>query len=409
MTDPEYKSTLEGIWRKLRPHLEWAEGFTLAVLFTRHPAPVTKLRKRLREVLSVGTLPLRAYELTDPSQVDDLLTTILSSRPLGGKHPPIWLDMWEKRGNEGQRQDLNNAVWRLLSRLNERRFLLERDVACPVVLVLSAEFRPDVPSMIPDLWSVRSFTADLPTPAVVTGARGTEPVAVPPALIKSEPAWAEREWQRLWETTRDKKRLAPEAGFAAIDAALKKMDFEAARLLVNQVLEAITAREQVSGVLRQLSIALDFKGDVEMAFGTPTAARVAYDESLEICRRLIAVTGENPQALRDLSVSLERVGDVDRALNRFEEARTAYAESLEIRRRLLAVTGETPQTLRDLSVSLDNVGDVDRALNRFEEARAVFAESLEICRRLISAIGETPQALRDLSISLDRIGAWTAP
>ncbi len=408
MPDTSYQSELDSIWRKLRPHLEWAEGFTLAVLFTRHPAPVKELRKQLGELLAFGTVPLRTFELTEPGQVDELLTAILSSRPLGGARPPLWVEMWRDQGSEEERRQQRKAVWRLLSRLNERRFLLERDVACPLVLVLPSELRMDVPSMIPDLWSVRAFTADLPTPAAAAMERGTKLVPEAPTPLTLEPSWAEQEWQRLWETTRDKRRLAPEAGFAAIDAALERMDIPAARTVAEQVWQAMDGRDKSPAVLRQRSIALNCIGDTGRLSGSPMEARSAYAESLELRRRLIAATGETPQALRDLSISLYKIGDVDKALSRLEEARGAYAESLEICRRLIAATGETPQALRDLSISLYKIGDVDKALSRLEEARGAYAESLELRRRLIQATGETPQALRDLSISLDRIGDMDA-
>jgi tetratricopeptide (TPR) repeat protein len=404
VSETSYQAELDTIWRKLRPHLEWAEGFTLAVLFTRHPAPVAELRKQVGDLLLFSAVPLRTFELTDPAQVDDLLTAILSSRPLGGSRPPLWLEMWRDLGSEEERRQQRKAVWRLLSRLNERRFLLERDLACPLVLVLPLELRMDVPSMIPDLWSVRAFTADLPAPAAATIERGTEPLPEPPTPVNLEPAWVEREWQRLWEATADRRRLAPEAGFAAVEAALERMDIPAARTMAEQVWQAMDGREETSAVLRQRSTALDYMGDIGMLSGKPEDARAAYVESLELRRRLIQATGENPQALRDLSISLNKIGDADSALNRLEEARGAYAESLETCRRLIASTGETPQALRDLSISLNKIGDVDSELNRLEEARGAYAESLEICRRLIASTGETPQALRDLSISLNKIG-----
>jgi tetratricopeptide (TPR) repeat protein len=361
--EADYQTSLDDIWRKLRPHLELTEGFALAVLFTRHPAPVDALCKRLQELLSVNTLPLRKFVLQQPEQLDSTLIAVLTSRPLNGKRPPLWLEMWRDVGSEEQRKEQRRAVWMVLSRLNERRFLLERDVACPLVLILPSELRMDIPSMAPDLWSVRSFTADLPAPAVVPQEARAEVNYAPSVLASSrEASAAELEWQRLWEATANKQRLAAEAAFAAIDAALERMDYAAARKITDQVL----------GLL-------------------------PHDDAAE------------PNALRRYSIALHYSGDVDKELGRLEEARAAYAESLELRRRLREALGDAPQTLRDLSVSLDNVGGVDKELGRLEEARAAYAESREIRTRLAKTFPDVPQYRKDLAFVEKRIAALEQP
>ncbi|MEQ1717048.1 MAG: tetratricopeptide repeat protein, partial [Hyphomicrobium sp.] len=358
MSEADYQTSLDEIWRKLRPHLEWTEGFALAVLFTRHPAPVDALRTRLQEMLSMNTLPLRKFVLEQPEQLDSTLIGVLTSRPLNGKRPPLWLEMWRDVGSEEERKEQRRAVWQVLSRLNERRFLLERDVACPLVLVLPAELRPDVPSGIPDLWSVRSFTADLPVPPLAEtgaaeGVSGQDAAAyrMPiPLAASHEVSAAEVEWRRLWAATTDKQRLAPEAAFAAINAALERMNSAAARQIADQALELVRVGEEAEPqALRRYSIALNYAGKVEYALGRLEEARAAYAESLELRRRLRQTLGDAPQTLRDLSVSLDNVGGVDKDLGRLEEARAAYAESLELRRRLRQTLGDAPQTLRDLS------------------------------------------------------------
>ncbi|MFH1898137.1 MAG: hypothetical protein ABH886_07870 [Candidatus Desantisbacteria bacterium] len=313
-TKADYQTSLDTIWRKLRPHLEWTEGFTLAVLFTRHPAPVDALHTRLQEFLSINTLPLRKFVLQSPGQIEAILTAVLSSRPLDGRHPPLWIEMWRDVGSDKeQRKEQRRAVWQTLSRLNERRFLLEHDVACPLVLILPAELRMDISGMAPDLWSVRSFTADLPTPVseIVTG-RGKEQVTtdLPQDIISHEPSAAETEWQRLWKATKDKKRLAPEAGFAAVDMALERMDYVAARQIIDQVLELLRSggkKRKEPNALRRYSIAINYSGRVDKDLGRLEEARTAYAESLELCRRLREALGDAPQTLRDLSVSLDNI------------------------------------------------------------------------------------------------------
>jgi tetratricopeptide (TPR) repeat protein len=328
--------------------------------------------------------------------------------------------MWKQTGNTKEEQAAQRrAVWEVLSRLNERRFLLERDVASPLALVLPAELRMDLPAMIPDLWSVRAVTADLPTPQVRAEFIQSYDIGPPETTITASlkmplpelrsfvinnPSAAEQEWLRLWAATPDKRRLNPEAAFPAITSALEREDHTAAREFLNQAMQVINQRGDTPAAMRQRGIAFSLLGDLELAARHLEEAQAAYTESLQIARQLREASGDTPQALRDLSVSLDRIGDVEQALNRYQEARAAFAESLQIHRQLREASGDTPQALRDLSVSLEKIGEVEQALNRHQEARAAFAESLQIRRQLREATGDTPQALRDLSFSLEKIG-----
>lgn len=58
-----YQAELETVWRKLRPHIEWARGFTLIYPFARHPTPVDFLRHHLADSLIINSLPLRTLPL----------------------------------------------------------------------------------------------------------------------------------------------------------------------------------------------------------------------------------------------------------------------------------------------------------------------------------------------------------
>ena len=60
----------------------------------------------------------------------------------------------------------------------------------------------------------------------------------------------------------------------------------------------------------------------------------------------------------------------------------AFEESLDISRKILARVGETPEALRDLSVSLDNAGQIAQALGELERARVAFEGAAEI-RKLL--------------------------
>ncbi|MGH7064784.1 MAG: hypothetical protein ACREET_11975, partial [Stellaceae bacterium] len=255
---------LEGIWRDLRPHLEWAEGFALVLLFAGHPQPVQFLRRRLEESLQLRTLRLTVLAPANPTDVPGVVEQILAARPGPGRGP-LWVELWRSATEEGWPQARRQA----LHRLNERRTLLERDVGLPIVLILPQSERARVYVEAPDLWAVRAFTARLPPPAEPERMAGeiTRSGENAPAL-GAAPAPAELEWARLWQQSSDRTQLNPWDGFAAFEAAIERGDL--------------------------------------------AAARVVAEQSLKIARNRAAAADGTPQALRDLSVSLNNVGAVER-------------------------------------------------------------------------------------------------
>ncbi len=81
---------------------------------------------------------------------------------------------------------------------------------------------------------------------------------------------------------------------------------------------------------RDLSVSHERLGDLARAAGDSTAARTAYQASLDIAARLAAADPTNSEWQRDLSISHERLGDLARAAGDSTAARTAYQASLDI-------------------------------------------------------------------------------
>ena len=77
-----------------------------------------------------------------------------------------------------------------------------------------------------------------------------------------------------------------------------------------------------------------------IAAGDLTAARTAYQASLDIRTRLAAADPANTGWQRDLSVSHNKLGDVAIAAGDLTAARTAYQASLDI----AALAPPTPRT-----------------------------------------------------------------
>ena len=404
-------SSIETIWRDLRQHLEWTIGFALILLFTRHPGPVATLRQRLEDGLRLRTQ--RLYDLTPetPDQTRGLVAEILDETPPDSG--PVWIELWRNPSDP----DWRKARGWLLHRLNERRFLLERDLRAPLILVLPAEARGHFYVDAPDLWTIRSFTAELVAPERDLAGPRHEAPWLPSAEIGPESA-VEREWTRLWRNFQarpvpDPRRLNPADGFAAFDAAMERGAIQPARSIAQDVLQLCRSIREILGdtpqALRDLSIALDKVGDVERDLGDLAAARDAWRESLDLRRQLRHAFGDTPQALRDLSVSLDNVGTVERDLRDLAAAREAWRESLELCRQLRHAFGDTPQALRDLSVSLDNVGTVERDLGDLAAAREAFREGLDLRRQLCAAFPEHQQFQQDLAALTAKWAAFDPP
>ncbi len=279
------RDEIDKLWIALRPHLEWAQGFCLILLFARHPYAVTVLRKHLEDSLQLRMACTGDFNPSSTQEVEKLAEEILACRPGLGRGP-LWVELWRHAEEAGWQE----ARRGLLHRLNERRFLLERDVRLPMVLVLPQAERSRFFLDAPDLWAVRSFTAELPIPPALEE-RPYEAVPGEQRVITAtEPGPSEAEWTRLWESTTDKTRISPWDGFAAIESAAERGDLVAAHAIARQVLDLARALRQSLGdtpqMLRDLSVSLDNVGGLERVLGNPETARAAFQESFEIRQRL---------------------------------------------------------------------------------------------------------------------------
>jgi tetratricopeptide (TPR) repeat protein len=344
-------------------HLEWqADGFSLVFLFA-DVGPSMQLADWLDERLALQGRPLQRQDAKDqfarePEAAVDYLMGQLAD--LSSRSGATWFAV-QRHPND---QKWNAARSQFLARLNERRFLLERDLSRPLVLVLPADFRSEARNMAPDIWHVRAASEELrvvrstePEPDI-SEERGSsaQPAESPSELLAFE------EWQRMLRQSGSESVYLPTAA-------------------------------------RAIAELLDH--------GRPGDAEQVALAALSVARTRASL-GSEPSALRDLSVSLNNVGQVARAQGDWKQAGAVYSESLTLRRQLVERLGGTPEALRDLSVSLDNVGQVARAQGDWKQAGAVYSESLTLRRQLVERLGGTPEALEDLAISLLNVASVSA-
>ena len=418
--------TPEDIWAEMRLHMEWSEGFSLCVLFSPGASATEQIVQWADDAWAWRTAPMTRL---NPAQANGAARAVLNGlhqhqQRWGKLCAPVWVEMLSHDAVDGPASwDMERTA--LMALLNESREWLLREFSCPLVLCLPTTWALRVPTLAPDLWHVRSFTAEVaaawPMPTVSANVQLTSDQA-----SEASDAWSEqltslrqavqvardraqstnnhqqpaalREWvMALWALS--EHALAHSRSTEAHAAASESV------ALMRQLHTALGDSPQV---LLDLSVSLEQVGDAENQAGRGEAALQAYRESLDLRRQLRTALGDSPQVLRDLSVSLDNVGDAENQAGRGEAALLAYRESLDLCRQLRTALGDSPQVLRDLSVSLNKLGDAENQAGRSEAALQAYRESLELCRELRTALGDSPQVLDDLAVSLERCGTSDA-
>ena len=338
-------------WQELRQHLEWNRGFALFFYFASETAVTDIFKKRLSNFfIGQTTRPQEIhYQPNQPDWVDATLNGLLERDGHWQMlNAPVWLALHHFQ---------NNAALidyrRLLSGLNERRDVWRKNYLAPIIFVLPESLKPEMSSLAPDLWSVRALSETLnqtllqnfiaqqshgPSP-VVSGA----PVSQSIAISASKQSLID-EWERLLE----KVNKAPKREYL------------------------ITADRAVNAYQKS--------GQLIKAQHT---AEVMHSWAK-------ALNEKTPESLRDLSVSLDNVGGVAQQQGRWGDAQMAYEESLEIRRRLKELLGETPESLRDVAVSLSNLGHLFEGKNDLTQAENCYQEGLALGQRLTKMLPDLP-------------------
>jgi CHAT domain/TIR domain len=177
------------------------------------------------------------------------------------------------------------------------------------------------------------------------------------------------------------------------------------RQAIHQQIRARTAADPANSEWqRDLSVSHNKLGDMAMAAGDLTAARTAYQASLDIRVRLAAADPANTQWQRDLSISHNKLGDMAMAAGDLTAARTAYQADLDIAVRLAAADPANTQWQRDLSISHNKLGNVAMRAGDLTAARTAYQAYNDIAVRLATADPANTQWQRDLSVSHNKLG-----
>jgi tetratricopeptide (TPR) repeat protein len=157
-------------------------------------------------------------------------------------------------------------------------------------------------------------------------------------------------------------------------------------------------------------VAWDKVADAAMARERFGEARLAYGESLQIVRALVASAPHDATLRRDLVLALMGVAAACSADADALQAERYLLEALPLARELAtavpvsAASGASPLAQRDLCLLLSRLGDLAYDAGRWGIAAAYFDEALSMDRTLLLRSGRSVAALQDLAASLDRVG-----
>lgn len=184
----------------------------------------------------------------------------------------------------------------------------------------------------------------------------------------------------------------PAAALPLVDNALRL-----ARSVVNG--PSMTPRDE-----RNLAVACNKAGDLQMRLGRGAEARGLYGESIRVVERLVKADPSNPEYGRDLGLGYARIGDAELATGRTAEARDFYGSALKVARRLDESSPGNPQYQRDLAAACARAGEVELRLGNARTAKGFFLEGLEVARALAGAYPDVASHRRDLGVCYNRLG-----
>ena len=134
-------------------------------------------------------------------------------------------------------------------------------------------------------------------------------------------------------------------------------------------------------------------GDLFVRLSDRSLALKAFDERLQVRRRLAALQPGDAKRLTDLSIAYDRVGQLVRDMGDPNRSRGYFEDALRLDRALYKVNPSRRDWQENLVFSLMRIGDLDRQVGRNRDALAPYEEALVIQRRLASDI--QPSAPRE--------------
>lgn len=379
-------------WGRLRTQLDFANDFWLGFLFASPSAPIGVIRDRADAFLRGRGKTLHVIQPESAEELRQLARALLE--PLPDFVGCVWVEGAYQKGSD-------SAAWAsardtLLVTLNEHREPLMRQIRAGLVFTFSAQTKPRVREVAPDLWSVRSLVMHLNPQARRTGAELAlleRPASKTAASTSAEGELALASAGRL---LRDGEwSAAIRFLLRAADSLEKANDFVAARAATRKALEVAEEHDKAfvpqalvnlgaieisdgdsAAAIDHLRRAADFAralGDVTTgAYAFFNLSGAYYDqaslsEAVEAARaavelfRSVAADAPLAAALHQLGYLLVRSRDLAGAREAFQSAVSLMRSNREQGRESL------PSTLGALAQVLVELGDIEGARRAAEE------------------------------------------
>jgi tetratricopeptide (TPR) repeat protein len=176
---------------------------------------------------------------------------------------------------------------------------------------------------------------------------------------------------------------------------------EAYRLLAGLAGE----RPDVLTYQRDLAIAYDEIGRVQMEQGNLTGALQSFGESVAIMKRVGDADPGNVLSQHDLARSYSGLGDALVRQGRLDAALKSYRESLAIMQRIVSGNpADADYYYRDLAVAQGKIGDILKEQDDLTGALQAYREGTAIRERLAKTDPGNIRRQLDLAISYERLG-----
>lgn len=209
--------------------------------------------------------------------------------------------------------------------------------------------------------------------------------------------------------------------------------------------------EDLYRIRHDIAVCQNNLGELHVRLGDVDAARRAYAEATDRCRRLLAHKDSQPAYRHVLAMTLVNDGNLRRATRRFDEAREIYGEAVEIQKQLRSEDPSNDQYARELAVSFTQLsylhaasdldaadqfiqtaigihqglarekphdlkvlselatcfnhrGSIFRQLGRLGQARRAYEQAIEVQKQLVLRAPASVQHQEDLAIGYNNLG-----
>jgi tetratricopeptide (TPR) repeat protein len=388
MTSNEHQAAIQSLteayrlrslpeWQKLLLHLELGEGFSLVVMFVPDADGAEVCRQELARHLAFFGQRLLTVDVSRPDLLSRLPDLLFPLQPDADVRA-VWIAAAVSQ-SQADREQWEEAWFDGLARLNERRNLLQRHFAVPLILVSTEWLKPLIRETAPDLWSIRSLVCDIEPPPPLEILSWSSADEALDQFSRLDPYLALREAEQM-RGQPGKELLLARLLQRAGEGFLSQNDWQSAETFFRQAVELMRAYPDAPNLLARSLYELGYA----LSWQRGKEAKAYYLEARALFHQLGDQLGE--------ATCSARLGEAALDTSAYNEAQSYFEEALSIFRQVGSVAGEAVCIAR-LGDTAFRHGEYDEAQGQYEKARLLF-------RQLGDVLGEAncTKGLGDVAI-----------